>query len=232
LTESKPTPLFGSFTQQTDFGSLYEVASNLTLKPLNLPKNKIEGLIYMVCMDQKNNTLTTKTLLSNVFNTNDKFSAENLWFTSLIKYSDEKFALQKVENNLVSFARLFSTLLRELMVENIQTPEQLYTWLITFANKSKDKKMLWLFTILKYANQNKICDILDQTNELEMFVLSLQTFIQFDNNPNQAIEIALQSTNSLYKTFLLSMIGASYGKDFHTTSRTTPELSDLASHFK
>jgi hypothetical protein len=230
-TLTKPTQLFGStnstltkpFTQQTvDFDSLYDVASNLTLKPLNLPKNKIEGLIYMVCMDQKNSLLNIRTLLNNVFDTTNKFSNENLWFTALIKYSDEKFTM------------LYSSLLRELMVENIQTPEQLYEWLIVFAKESENKKMVWLFTLLKYAGQNKICDILDTTNELEMFALSLQTFIQFDNNPNQTIETALQSTNSLYKTFLLSMVGASYGKLNLTTelSDSTTELSDLASSFK
>ena len=225
--EAPKAPLFGSTNLYDMSTNLYNVASNMTLIPLNLPVKKIEGLIFMVSLDQKNTLASTSSLLENVFNTSIKFSSENLWFTSLIKYSDEKFALQKVNETMVSFALLYSSLLRELMVETIHTAEELHTWLIDFATTQKNKKMLWLFTILKYAGVNKFYDILDMTNELEVFVWALQSFIRFDNNPRQAVENALQSTNNLYKTFLLSMVGASYGKEFYPTISLNNDMANL-----
>lgn len=211
-----------------------------TLIALNLPKNKMEGLIYMVCLDQKQTFENIKHMFDNVFNINVKYSIENLWFTSLIKYSGENFILNKVESQHVAFANLYSSLLRELMVENIQNPEQLYTWLINFAKKEKNKKMLWLFTILKNSGTTNFDDIIDPTNGLEVFALSLQTFIQYDNDPTLATQKALLSTNVLYKTFLLSLIGASYGPycvygscDFSQIKPelTNPELASLVSKF-
>jgi hypothetical protein len=212
--------------------NLYNVASNLTLVPLDLPVKKIEGLIFMVSLDQKNTLASTSSLLENVFNPSIKFSSENMWFTSLVKYSDEKFAFEKVNETMVSFALLYSSLLRELMVETIHTPEELYTWLIDFAMTQKNKKMLWLFTILKYAGVNKFHDILEMTNELEVFVWALQSFIRFDNNPRQAVETAQQSTNQLFKTFLLSMVGASYGKEFYPTISLNDDMANLITKFK
>jgi hypothetical protein len=232
--EAPKQPLFGSTNLEAPkqpLLSYYNVASNLTLLPLNLPKNKIEGLIFMVSLDQQNTIANTETLLDNVFN-QTKFSSNNLWFTSLIKYSDEKFALQKIDENHISFALLYSTLLRELMVESIRTPQELYTWLINFAKTNKNKKMLWLFTILKFAEKNQFEDILDMSNNIEVFVWALQTFIQYDNDPANVTTLALQSTNNLYKTFLLSMIGASYGKEFYTSVETNNNLSDLVTKFK
>jgi hypothetical protein len=118
------------------------------------------------------------------------------------------------------------------MVETIHTPEELYTWLIDCAMTQKNKKMLWLFTILKYAGVNKFHDILDMTNELEVFVWALQSFIRFDNNPRQAVETAQQSTNQLFKTFLLSMVGASYGKEFYPTISLNNDMTNLITKFK
>jgi hypothetical protein len=230
--EAPKAPLFGSPKLYDMSTNLYNVASNLTLVPLDLPVKKIEGLIFMVSLDQKNTLASTSSLLENVFNPSIKFSSENMWFTSLVKYSDEKFALEKVNETMVSFALLYSSLLRELMVETIHTPEELYTWLIDFAMTQKNKKMLWLFTILKYAGVNKFHDILDMTNELEVFVWALQSFIRFDNNPRQAVETAQQSTNQLFKTFLLSMVGASYGKEFYPTISLNNEMANLITKFK
>jgi hypothetical protein len=230
--EAPKAPLFGSTKLYDMSTNLYNVASNLTLVPLDLPVKKIEGLIFMVSLDQKNTLASTSSLLENVFNPSIKFSSENMWFTSLVKYSDEKFALEKVNETMVSFALLYSSLLRELMVETIHTPEELYTWLIDFAMTQKNKKMLWLFTILKYAGVNKFHDILDMTNELEVFVWALQSFIRFDNNPRQAVETAQQSTNQLFKTFLLSMVGASYGKEFYPTISLNNDMTNLITKFK
>jgi hypothetical protein len=230
--EAPKAPLFGSPKLYDMSTNLYNVASNLTLVPLDLPVKKIEGLIFMVSLDQKNTLASTSSLLENVFNPSIKFSSENMWFTSLVKYSDEKFALEKVNETMVSFALLYSSLLRELMVETIHTPEELYTWLIDFAMTQKNKKMLWLFTILKYAGVNKFHDILDMTNELEVFVWALQSFIRFDNNPRQAVETAQQSTNQLFKTFLLSMVGASYGKEFYPTISLNNDMTNLITKFK
>jgi hypothetical protein len=230
--EAPKAPLFGSPKLYDMSTNLYNVASNLTLVPLDLPVKKIEGLIFMVSLDQKNTLASTSSLLENVFNPSIKFSSENMWFTSLVKYSDEKFALEKVNETMVSFALLYSSLLRELMVETIHTPEELYTWLIDFAMTQKNKKMLWLFTILKYAGVNKFHDILDMTNELEVFVWALQSFIRFDNNPRQAVETAQQSTNQLFKTFLLSMVGASYGKEFYPTISLNNDMANLITKFK
>ncbi|CCV01875.1 hypothetical protein IIV22A_031R [Invertebrate iridescent virus 22] len=218
-------PLFGS----SNLEDLYNVASNLTLEPLNLPKNKIEGLIFMVCLDQQNTLLKTKYLLENVFNSDVKFSIENLWLTSLIKYSNNKFALQKVEEKQILLAKLYSSLLRELMVETIQTPDQLYSYLLNFAKSSKSKKMLWLFTILKYAKPNEFTDLLDMTNEIEVFALALHSFIVEDNNPLKAMEKATTSPHVLYKTFLLSMVGASYGKEFLQSTNKNELLSEIVS---
>jgi hypothetical protein len=236
--EASKQPLFGSTnleaSKQPLFGSVpyYNVASNLTLLPLNLPKNKIEGLIFMVSLDQQNTILKTETLINNVFN-QTKFSSSDLWFTSLIKYSDDKFALQKIDEKHISFALLYSTLLREFMIESIRTPQELYTWLINFAKTNKNKKMLWLFTILKFAEKNQFEDILDMSNNVEVFVMALQTFIRYDNDPSNVVTLALQSTNNLYKTFLLSMVGASYGKEFYKqTSITDSNLFDLVAKFK
>jgi hypothetical protein len=214
----KLTP-FGQSPKLTPFGQgsthlqPFQMKATAQMVKSNLPRNKIEGLIFMVCMDQRNTIENTKFMLDNALN-ETKISMENLWFTSLIKYSDPKFALQKVEEKQALFALLYSSFLRELMVESIQTPEDLYSWLVKFATNHKNKKMLWLFTILKHTGKNQFPDVLDLSNALEVFVLALQTFIIFDNNPTQVVEKALQSTNQLYKTFLLSMVGASYGNDY------------------
>jgi hypothetical protein len=225
-TQGDSKPLFGSssFTTSQVFGTQgdskpsIELPKPITLSPLDLPKNKIESLIFMVSLDHKNTFFNTKLLIDNALNTTTKLSLHNLWFTALIKYSDENFILQKLEQcseSLVPFIKMYSSLLRELMVESIQTPEQLYTWLIDYAKTHKNKKFLWLFSILKFAKKEQFYDILDLTNEIEIFTVALQTFIEYDNNPTIVVEKAIQSTNSLYKTFLLSMVGASYGKEFY-----------------
>jgi hypothetical protein len=218
-TQPKSFTPFGQSPKLTPFGQgsthlqPFQMKATAQMVKSNLPRNKIEGLIFMVCMDQRNTIENTKFMLDNALN-ETKISMENLWFTSLIKYSDPKFALQKVEEKQALFALLYSSFLRELMVESIQTPEDLYSWLVKFATNHKNKKMLWLFTILKHTGKNQFPDVLDLSNALEVFVLALQTFIIFDNNPTQVVEKALQSTNQLYKTFLLSMVGASYGNDY------------------
>ncbi|CCV02056.1 hypothetical protein IIV25_038L [Invertebrate iridovirus 25] len=233
LETSKP-PLFDSTNLETSkpqtatFKDMYNVASNLTLVALNLPKNKIKGLIFMVTFDQKNTLSTTKYLLENVFNSTIKFSLENSWFTSLIKYSDEKFLTQKIDGES-TLIKLYSSLLRELMLETITTPEHLHTYLIKFGKECKSKKMLWLFTLLKYADDSFV-DLLNPENELETFALALYSFILDDNNPIQAVEKALNSTNPLYKTFLLSMVGASYGMkffNFQEEIENNPDLTNI-----
>ena len=239
-TPQLQTPLFGSTRpqQQSTFqtplfgSSMYNVASNVNLVELNLPKNKIEGLIFMVSLDQKNTLFNTKSMIENAF-TKTVLPIENLWFNALVKYSDEKFILQRVNENHVQFSLLYSSLLRELMVESINTPDQLYSWLLDFAKIQKNRKMLWLFSILKLSSTNQFYDILDLTNALEVFVWALHTFILTDNKPTETVELAKQSSNSLYKTFLLSMVGASYGRSFMSLNgQTNQDLTDLVSKFK
>jgi hypothetical protein len=162
----------------------------------------------MVCMDKKNSLANTKFVLEkNITN----LSIENLWIGALKnEHLDEDI---KYTNTFELFSFLYRSLLRELMVESIQTPTQLYTWLINFAQKYKNKKMLWLFTLLKYTNDSSsFNDILDRTNCLEVFALALQTFIKYDNRPVQLTVQILKEPYSLYKTLLLSLVGASYGK--------------------
>jgi hypothetical protein len=214
------------------FGSLNIQTFNVpSLVPLNLPKNKIKGLICMVCLDQKNTLLNTKNLFDRVFDTTLKFSIKNLWFTALVKYSDDNFLTQKINGDYM-FTLLYSSLLRELMAENIKTPQQLYEWLLSYSKTLKNKKMLWLFTILKYAEKNKFVDILDMEDCLEVLVLALQTFIEHDNNPTIVVENALHSSNDLFKTFLLSLVGASYGTVEKYQPFLTTQLTDLITLFK
>jgi hypothetical protein len=156
-------------------------------------------------MDKRNSLANTKFVLRK--NTTN-FSIENLWIGALKNEDDD----EKCANTFDLFSFLYRSLLRELMVESIQTPTQLYTWLIKFAQKYKNKKMLWLFTLLKYAKDESLNDILDQTNCLEVFALALQTFIKYDNRPVQLTAQVLKEPYSLYKTLLLSLVGASYGK--------------------
>jgi hypothetical protein len=148
-------------------------------------------------------------ILNNILNP-IKISAEDLWFMSLVKYSDKNFIFNKVNDGLILFTLLYSDILRSLMFEKIKVPKDLYISLNNFAKIKKNKKMLLLFTILEHAKEQLVY-VLDETNILEMFVLAIDTFIEFDNKPLEAIEKCLTSNNVLYKTCLLSMIGASYG---------------------
>ena len=190
----------------------------------NLPKNKTEALIFMTCLDQKNSIENTKKMIDNTFN-ESKISIENLWFTSLI---DSKLIELKVDAKYKLFATLYSSFLKELMVESVQSAEDVYSWLLRFAHNHKDQKMLWLFTILKYVGNGDFPNVLDLSNELEVFVLALQTFLTFDNRPTQLVEKAIKSTNQLYKTFLLSMVGASYGSEYsRSLGSSNHKISDL-----
>ena len=199
----------------------------VSMVPLKLPKNKIEGLLFMVTLDQQNTLSNSKCLFQNKLSPIIKFAKHNLWFTSLIKYNSKNFLKEKVGKEDHSFVLLYSSFLRELMVESIQTPEQLYNFLIDFAKNHNDKKLLWLFTLLKTNNLN---GVIDYTNTIEIFVAAVESFVSFDNTPTKAVEHALKSSNNLYKTFLLSMIGSSYGKDFYS-SLPDHDLSNFAAKF-
>lgn len=223
--------------------------SNKDLSKLNLPTNKIEGLIFMVCMDGKNTLSNIKDVIENKTNFK-KLPVENLWIcclmSSFIKNLEAEFHAEGVElrpteggelrpcqsDELSLFTLLYTSLLKELMIETIQNSEQLYSWLINFAKTHDNKKMLWLFTLLKYAKEEPFNEILNLTNYLEVFALALQTFVLYDNKPVQAVENALQSVlPHFYKTFLLSMIGSSYGKIENTkiSELSKTQLSTLVS---
>jgi hypothetical protein len=219
-TTAQPQPLFGSTpTTAQLFG-----ASNINLEPLKLPKNKVKGLLFMVSLNQQNTLDNSKLLISNVFNPTLKFDLNSLWFTSLIKFSDPNFLEKKVDQDLLLFSKLFSCLLKNLMVESIQTPEQLYEWLVEKATKLKSKRMLLLFTLLERSRSKSFDDILNLTNPLDALVSALHLFIQFDNNPTKVVKHALECVHLTRKTFLLAMVGSSYGKDF--LSKDDPPLLD------
>ena len=193
---------------------------------LKLPKNKIEGLVFMVCLDKKNTVAYTNDMLSSCLSLKSKYEPDSLWFLSLVELSDQTFLLNKIDEHNRPFAVLYSRLLRELMNETIQTPQELYSWLLKTARELTNDRMVLLFALLKFAKDQSLDDILNKPDCLEMFVLALQQFIKYDNNPIEVFKNALQDTkhDSLYKTFLLSLIGASYGK---FTSNLTPSSTTL-----
>ena len=194
---------------------------------LKLPKNKIEGLVFMVCLDKKNTVAYTNYMLSSCLSLkHSKYEPDSLWFLSLVELSDQTFLLNKIDEHNRPFAVLYSRLLRELMNETIQTPQELYSWLLKTARELTNDRMVLLFALLKFAKDQSLDDILNKSDCLEMFVLALQQFIKYDNNPIEVFKNALRDTkhDSLYKTFLLSLIGASYGK---FTSNLTPSSTTL-----
>jgi hypothetical protein len=198
------TPQYCTIATQTERSK-----DDLHLVSINLPKNKIEGLLNMVNLEFKYQDWDIQNIIDNILNP-VKLSTEELWFMSFIKYSNKSFISNKVDENLISFTFLYSNVLRSLMIEKIKTPQDLYTTLNNFAKIKRNKKMLWLFTMLEFARK-QLANILDETNILEMFVLALDTFIEYDNEPFEAINRCLKSTSTLYKICLLSLIGASYG---------------------
>ena len=218
---SQPVKSLSNSSSQT----VFDCSTQPTLVDLSLPRFKVEGVISMVSLDQKHEIFNIKNMLENACNSSIKFSIENLWFLSLIKYSNDSFLEKKVDSKHILFATMYSELLRDLMVEKLVTPNQLYTWLLDFAKKHNNKKMLWLFTILK--NCDKFDDILNLDNELEVFVMALHTFVKYDNDAEKAVENALKSFNPLYKTFLLSLIGASYGRVIFQTNQSLKVDSDI-----
>lgn len=191
---------------------------------LKLPKNKIEGLVFMVCLDKKNTVAYTNYMLSSCLSL--KYEPDSLWFLSLVELSDQTFLLNNIDEHNRPFAVLYSRLLRELMNETIETPQELYSWLLKTARELTNDRMVLLFALLKFAKDQSLDDILNKSDCLDMFVLALQQFIKYDNNPIEVFKNALQDTkhDSLYKTFLLSLIGASYGK---FTSNLTPSSTTL-----
>lgn len=194
---------------------------------LKLPKNKIEGLVFMVCLDKKNTVAYTNHMLSSCLSLNvSKYEPDRLWFLSLVELSDQTFLLNKIDEHNRPFAVLYSRLLRELMNETIATPQELYSWLLKTARELTNDRMVLLFALLKFAKDQSLDDFLNKSECLDMFVLALQQFIKYDNNPIEVFKNALQDTkhDSLYKTFLLSLIGASYGK---FTSNLTPSSTTL-----
>jgi hypothetical protein len=240
-TKPASTTLFGSSTKPTSttgFGNINTSNNNIfvntssnsfspiSLKPLSLPRNKIEGLLFMVSLDQKHSLENSKNMLDNILKENVKLEVTSLWFLSLVSFSDPSFIMKKV-NCDQSFVKMYCSLLQSLMFESIQTPEHLFEWLKI---NSTTKKMLWLLKLLKFSKGESFDDILDGGNEIEMFFSALNVFIKYDNNPTKAVEEALKSTNVLHKTFLLSMIGASYGKDFYY-KEYNPYLTEMASRF-
>ena len=165
-------------------------------------------------------------MLSSCLSLNSKYEPDSLWFLSLVELSDQTFLLNKIDEHNRPFAVLYSRLLRELMNETIQTPQELYSWLLKTARELTNDRMVLLFALLKFAKDQSLDDILNKSDCLEMFVLALQQFIKYDNNPIEVFKNALQDTkyDNLYKTFLLSLIGASYGK---FTSNLTPSSTTL-----
>jgi len=196
-----------------------------TFANLKLPKNKIEGLVFMVCLDKKNTVAYTNYMLSSCLK-HSKYEPDSLWFLSLVELSDQTFLLNKIDEHNRPFAVLYSRLLRELMNETIETPQELYSWLLKTARELANDRMVLLFALLKFAKDQSLDDILNKSDCLDVFVLALQQFIKYDNNPIEVFKNALQDTkhDSLYKTFLLSLIGASYGK---FTSNLTPSSTTL-----
>jgi hypothetical protein len=119
------------------------------------------------------------------------------------------------------------------MNETIQTPQELYSWLLKTARELTNDRMVLLFALLKFAKDQSLDDILNKSDCLEMFVLALQQFIKYDNNPIEVFKNALQDTkhDSLYKTFLLSLIGASYGKFTSNLIPSSTTLLELVERF-
>jgi hypothetical protein len=198
-TSTSTTAPFENKSIQTDSLSLYDP----------LPTNKIEAMLRIHASDCSSDT--TKVLL-NAFTTVNKIDLESLWIVAIVPELYEKVPLQHK-----TICSLYIALLRELMFEHIQTPTQLYEWLIKFVeNNALGAHLLatevfgmlerW---VLEHGDQPLGVGLLEDV--FGAFVWALQTFIVYDNCPHLAFDAVRNSTNPIYKTFLRSFIGASYG---------------------
>jgi hypothetical protein len=193
------TAPFENKSIQTDSLSLYDP----------LPTNKIEAMLRIHTSDCSD---TAKVLL-NAFTTVNKTDLESLWIVAIVPELYQKVPLQHK-----TICSLYIALLRELMFEHIQTPTQLYEWLIKFVENNALGAHLHLATevfgmlerwVLEHGDQPLGVGLLEDV--FGAFVWALQTFIVYDNCPHLAFDAVRNSTNPIYKTFLRSFIGASYG---------------------
>ena len=192
----------------------------------------------MVKLGTKNTVENLKIFLEDVYqnydeeceeNTDDEFDYNNSWYNCLV---NDVCVDKKINPTALDFNTLYSSILRELMFETIKTPDELYTRLMDFATDRDNKKMRLLFTCLKFADDSGLRHVLDMSDGLDVFVSALRTFIKFDNAPIQAVELALKSENILYKTFLLSLIGSSYGKIYSEKPVDDDELDKIVDFIK
>jgi hypothetical protein len=222
---SSPTVATKMFGVNTTGTQTVETTSPCTIKSLNMPKEKIMGLISMVCLDHAQSFEKVCYSIKNLVDVDHKFAGTNLWMCALVEYSECTVKQRKVGVELADFENLYSSLLQILMLETVHESDQLYDWLLCYSRNQKNKKLLWLFTILKYAKDNDISDVLEVDDPTQMLALAVQKFLSCDNNPTKAVELALGSTNSLFRTFLLALVGASYG--VVDPNLTTKQLDDL-----
>ncbi|AHL67559.1 hypothetical protein DH26_gp066 [Chloriridovirus anopheles1] len=170
-----------------------------------LPKHKIEGVLNMVNFEIKN-----------ILEEPIDFEA-NLWLHS---FGNSSSVLKGLD-------RVYVLLLKELMLESIKTPADLYKFLF---DNAISKKMTFLVKLLELAAEKNfeqngdIAPLLNMDDKLETFILALQTFIQFEDKPCLALEKARATQNENYKLFLLTFVGASYGCNWiNPEHRLTPE---------
>lgn len=176
-----------------------------------MPISKIEGMITIVSR------------VSNLFDDDNLFENkdnlfENKWIHSFIDIEGQ-------QPFMTNFDQLYVEFLKKLMIEDIQTPLQLYEMLFNYAKVELEsseslQKMLFLFRLLELGGEKNfegtgdISALLNPENRIENFVLALQTFIKYDNNPCKTLEQALNSDNHEYRLFLATFIGASYGSNW------------------
>jgi hypothetical protein len=152
------TKMFGVNTTGTQ---TVETTSPCTIKSLDMPKEKIMGLISMVCLDHAQSFEKVCYSIKNLVDVDHKFVPANLWMCALVEYSECTVKQRKVGVELADFENLYSSLLQILMLETVHESDQLYDWLLGYSRNQKNKKLLWLFTILKYAKDNDISDVLE-----------------------------------------------------------------------
>jgi hypothetical protein len=189
-----------------NFESVVPVTQLLDWKKSSHPK--IKGLILLMSVDPVNSFESMNNAI-----TNHVFSVENIWTIGLF---DEPKTFTGVINGVdSSLVKLLHNLMDQLMVESIQTPDQLFSWLQCFAVKHDNKQMLCLFALLKLnLSEEDFLRVVNPHTHLEHLTWALHTFVRYDNFPVKTLEHVVKSDNSLYKTFALTLVGSSYHLSF------------------
>lgn len=143
-----------------------------------------------------------------------------LSMVAVLDVSDIRRVLEKAAytEEWADFALVYVFLIRELMAETIQTPTQLFAFLLETANILGNQKMTWLFQLVRLNTRRPTEPwedndaILNTRSDdpLELLGSALQVFVQFDNRSLDAIKAS--STISGGATVLLhTLIASSYG---------------------